>query len=45
MKWWGWVSVVALVLAAGLGLAWLNRFTILPMVAHARLPHVAPNMR
>jgi arylsulfatase A-like enzyme len=43
MKWWGWAGIVALVLAAGLGLAWLNRVSILQMIAHAQLPPVAPN--
>ncbi|MBI1200864.1 MAG: sulfatase-like hydrolase/transferase [Phenylobacterium sp.] len=43
MKLWGWLAAVAGVIAMGLGLAYLNRASILAMVAHARLPHIEPN--
>src|SRR6185295_6699639 len=43
MKLWGWLAGVVAVIAVVLGVAWLNRATILAMVAHSRLPHVAPN--
>jgi len=43
MKVWSWMAVAVALLAAVLGLAWLNRVTIFLMIAHAQLPHVAPN--
>ena len=43
MKPWSWIAVGIVVVAAGLGLASLNRLTLLSMIAHARLPHVEPN--
>ncbi|HEY2659958.1 MAG TPA: sulfatase-like hydrolase/transferase [Caulobacteraceae bacterium] len=43
MKLWSWITVGVVVVAAGLGLASMNRLTILSMIAHARLPHVDPN--
>ena len=43
MKWWTWVLAFLLALAAALGVAYLNRATVLGMIAHARLPHIAPN--
>lgn len=43
MKLGSWIVAVVIVLAAGLGLASMNRLAILSMIAHARLPHVEPN--
>jgi arylsulfatase A-like enzyme len=43
MRLWTWLSAIVLVIAVALGAAWLNRATILALVAHARLPHVEPN--
>jgi arylsulfatase A-like enzyme len=43
MKLWTWLGAIVLVALAAVGLAYSNRATILAMVAHARLPHVAPN--
>ncbi|MGZ6020706.1 MAG: sulfatase, partial [Phenylobacterium sp.] len=43
MKLWTWLGALGLVVLAALGLAYSNRATILAMVAHSRLPHVAPN--
>src|ERR1700754_3731817 len=43
MKLWHWlIGGVALIVLA-LGGAYMNRATILAMIAHSRLPHVAPN--
>jgi arylsulfatase A-like enzyme len=38
-----WIGGGLLVIAAALGLAWLNRDAVLMMIAHANLPHVEPN--
>lgn len=38
-----WLAGLALVLVLGAGVAWMNKLTIFSMIAHARLPHVAPN--
>jgi arylsulfatase A-like enzyme len=38
-----WVGGVVVVIAACLGLAYVNREAIFIMIAHANLPHVAPN--
>ena len=38
-----WLGATALVLAAGVGVAAMNRPAILGMIAHARLPHIEPN--
>ena len=43
MKLWTWLLAIVAVIALGLGVAFLNRSTILAMVAHARLPHIEPN--
>jgi arylsulfatase A-like enzyme len=43
MKLWTWLGGIVLVLAAALGLAAANKATIFAMIAHSRLPHVAPN--
>jgi arylsulfatase A-like enzyme len=43
MKLVTWLLAFVLAVAAALGVAYLNRATILGMIAHARLPHVAPN--
>ena len=43
MKLWHWLVGGLAVVVLALGAAWLNRATVLAMVAHARLPHVAPN--
>ena len=43
MKLTHWLLGGVAVIVLALGGAWLNRGTILAMVAHSRLPHVAPN--
>ena len=43
MKLWTWLAAVIAVVVLALGVAYLNRATILAMVAHSRLPHVEPN--
>ncbi|HEX7947092.1 MAG TPA: sulfatase-like hydrolase/transferase [Phenylobacterium sp.] len=43
MKLWHWLVGGLAVVVLALGAAWLNRATVLAMVAHARLPHVEPN--
>jgi arylsulfatase A-like enzyme len=43
MKLWTWLAAIGLVVVVVLGAAFMNRATILAMVAHARLPHVEPN--
>lgn len=43
MKLWTWLVAAVVVIVLALGVAFLNRGTILAMVAHARLPHVEPN--
>ncbi|HET6970005.1 MAG TPA: sulfatase-like hydrolase/transferase [Phenylobacterium sp.] len=43
MKLWTWLVALVAVVAVLLGAAYLNRAAIFAMVAHARLPHVAPN--
>ena len=43
MKLLRWVAVIAVGIVALLGVAWLNRTTLLMVVAQARLPHVEPN--
>lgn len=43
MKLWTWLGAVALVVVIALGVAWANRPAIFAMIAHSRLPHVAPN--
>jgi len=43
MRLWTWLGAIVLVIALALGAAYANRATLLAVVAHARLPHVAPN--
>ena len=43
MKLWTWLAVIALALAAALGLAAMNRTTLLVMLAQARRPPVEAN--
>ena len=43
MKLWTWGVALLLAVAAALGLAYLNKATVFAMIAHSRLPHVAPN--
>jgi arylsulfatase A-like enzyme len=43
MKLWGWLAAVVGVIVLGLGAAYMNRASILAMIAHARLPHIEPN--
>ena len=43
MKLRTWIGGTVAVIAVALGAAYLNRTTLLTMVAHARLPHVGPN--
>ncbi|MBL8772500.1 MAG: sulfatase-like hydrolase/transferase [Phenylobacterium sp.] len=43
MKLWTWLAAGVLALGVALGAAYLNRTTILSMIARARLPHVEPN--
>ncbi len=43
MKLWTWLAAAVAVIVLALGVAFLNRSTILAMVAHSRLPHVEPN--
>jgi hypothetical protein len=43
MKLWTWLGAIVLVIAVLLGVAAANKATLLAMIAHARLPHVAPN--
>jgi arylsulfatase A-like enzyme len=38
-----WLGAAVVLVAAGLGAAWLNREAVFTMIAHARLPHVEPN--
>ncbi|MEO8115937.1 MAG: sulfatase-like hydrolase/transferase, partial [Phenylobacterium sp.] len=43
MKLWTWLGGIALAIVVALGFAAANRATILSMIAHSRLPHVAAN--
>ena len=43
MKLLGWLGAIAVVAAAALGLAYMNREAIFIMIAHSQLPHVAAN--
>ncbi len=43
MKLWHWLAGGLAVIVLALGVAYLNRATVLAMIAHARLPHVEPN--
>ena len=43
MRLWTWVAAGVAVVGLALGVAWLNRASILTMIAHSRLPHVEPN--
>src|SRR3954447_19306772 len=43
MKLVTWLAAVVLAIGVAIGAAYANRAAILAMVAHARLPHVAPN--
>ncbi len=43
MRLWSWIVVIAGVVAAGLGLASMNRLTILSTIGHMRMPLVGPN--
>jgi hypothetical protein len=43
MKLWTWIGGAALVVVATLGLAAANKATIFAMIAHSKLPKVAPN--
>jgi arylsulfatase A-like enzyme len=43
MKLWAWLGGIVLVLGVIVGVAALNRGTILSMIARSRMPHVEPN--
>lgn len=43
MKLWTWIGGAALVVVAAVGLAAANKATIFAMIAHSKLPKVAPN--
>ncbi len=43
MKLWTWIGGAALVVVAAIGLAAANKATIFAMIAHSKLPKVAPN--
>jgi arylsulfatase A-like enzyme len=43
MKLMTWLAAIVLAVGVAIGAAYGNRAAILAMVAHARLPHVAPN--
>jgi arylsulfatase A-like enzyme len=43
VKLWRILGVVLAVILVALGVAWLNRATVLSMIAKARMPHVEPN--
>jgi arylsulfatase A-like enzyme len=43
MKLMTWLAAIVLAIGVAIGAAYANRAAILAMVAHARLPHVAPN--
>jgi arylsulfatase A-like enzyme len=42
-RWLRWGMALTAVLAVGVGVAWLNRTTILSMIARAQMPPVGPN--
>ena len=43
MKVLAWLGAIVVVVAAALGIAYLNREAIFIMIAHSQLPHIEPN--